>query len=215
MSLLTKLFKFVMYTSAKYNIDSSHGLAHSMNILHFTKNIYDGELYIKPFLREQEHIIYISAILHDMCDKKYMKEQEGIAEIETFLQNKIHNSEIDVIKNIISTMSYSKVKVNGFPQLGIYQDAYHIVREADLLTAYDFDRCMCYRLNNSTFNVEQTFEEACALFDRRVFKHDSDGLLLTKYAKENHLVLQDNAIEQMNRWKTFIKNPTLVRRSTL
>jgi len=194
-----------MTTSFKYNIDSSHGLSHSMSILHFAKNIYDAEKYIKPQLKEQERVVYVSAILHDMCDKKYMKEEEGIQEIEYFLREKIDPWEINVVKKIITTMSYSKVKKDGFPQLGIYQDAYHVVREADLLTAYDFDRCMCYRLNKSRLaTIEDTFQEACELFETRVFQHERDGLLLTNYAREQHTILQEGAIQQMNRWREIL-----------
>jgi len=142
MSLITKLFHFVLYASSKYNIDESHGLSHSMNVLNFAHNIYINELPDFPFLKEQERIIYTSAILHDMCDKKYMNENEGIYEIEEYLQEKLDPIEIDLTKTIISTMSYSTVKKKGYPLLGTYQLAYHIVREADLLSAYDFDRCM-------------------------------------------------------------------------
>ena len=77
-----------------------------------------------------------------MCDKKYMDEKEGIKEIEKFLESKLSDDEINIILSIITTMSYSTVKANGYPDLGFYQTAYHIVREADLLSAYNFDRCV-------------------------------------------------------------------------
>ena len=40
---------------------------------------------------------------------------------------------------------------NGFPDMGEYQTAYNIVREADLLCAYDFDRCMIYQMYNKVY----------------------------------------------------------------
>jgi hypothetical protein len=49
-----------------------------------------------------------------------------------------------MVKFIISKMSYSKVKSNGFPCIGPFQTAYNIVREADLLSDYDFYRCIIY-----------------------------------------------------------------------
>jgi len=208
MSLLTKLFHFVMIMSSKYNIDSSHGLLHSMNVLHYTKSIYDMEAISNENVKHYERVIYVSAILHDMCDKKYMDEEKGIQEIESFLQEKIWDWEICSVKNIISTMSYSKVKVSGFPDLGELQYAYNIVREADLLSAYDFDRCMAYRLTKTpTANVEDTYREACELFENRVFKHESDGLLFTQYAKTHHDFLKHNAQQQMYRWRSVIHNP--------
>ena len=87
MSLLTKLFHYVLLASSKYNIDESHGLSHSMDVLNFAHNIYINELPDCPFLKEQEKVIYTAAILHDMCDKKYVNEDEGIRQIEDFLQD--------------------------------------------------------------------------------------------------------------------------------
>ena len=208
MSLLTKLFHFVMMITSKYNIDSSHGLSHSMNILHYTKSIYEVEVVNNEDIQHYERVIYVSAILHDMCDKKYMNEEEGIKEIEGFLQDKIFDWEICCVKNIISKMSYSKVKAHGFPDLGELQKAYNIVREADLLSAYDFDRCMSYRLTKSpNVSIEHTYKEACELFENRVFKHQSDGLLFTQYARLNHEKLKLGSLQQISRWRSMIHNP--------
>lgn len=210
MSLLTKLFHYVMLCSTKHNIDSSHGLAHSMNILHFTKDIYDLELVKNKNLIKQEKVVFISAILHDMCDKKYMNEDEGVKDIVNFLhEEKVEPWEINVVKDIITTMSYSKVKSNGFPNLGEFQNTYNIVREADLLAAYDFDRCLAYRLTKSKSSIEETYKEACELFENRIFKHDKDKLFLTQYAKDNHMIFQTRSMEQISRWKSVINNQRL------
>ena len=142
--LFNDLFAFVLLICSKYGIDESHDISHSMNILNYAYNIYETEIYINPGIKEQRNIILVSAILHDMCDKKYMNEEQGVENIKDFLQEKINNEEINAIVKIMQTMSYSKVKKDGFPELGIYQKAYHIVREADLLCAYDFDRCVIY-----------------------------------------------------------------------
>jgi hypothetical protein len=195
--------------SKKYSVDESHGLLHSMNILNYANTIYEYEKINFPFLQAQEKIIYVSAIIHDMCDAKYMNEAEGIKEINNFLENQITNDEINIIQNIISTMSYSKVKKNGFPCLGDYQMAYHIVREADLLTAYDFERCMIYHLNkqNNDNNVVDAFCNAKKLFENRVFKHEEDGLFITSWSKNNHLHLHSQALTRINVWEKIIKNP--------
>jgi hypothetical protein len=195
--------------SKKYSVDESHGLLHSMNILNYANTIYEYEKINFPFLQSQEKIIYVSAIIHDMCDAKYMNEAEGIKQINDFLENQITNDEINIIQNIISTMSYSKVKKNGFPCLGDYQMAYHIVREADLLTAYDFERCMIYHLNkqNNDNNVVDAFCNAKKLFENRVFKHEEDGLFITSWSKNNHLHLHSQALTRINVWEKIIKNP--------
>lgn len=204
---LSKLLQFVLLTSQKYKIDESHGISHSMNVLHFAHNIYNYEVQTKPFLKNHENIIYVSAIIHDMCDKKYMNQSQGIFEIENFLDKKIPTNEISVINNIISTMSYSYVKKNGFPKLGEYQDAYHIVREADLLTAYDFDRCMIYKMNTNYISVDDAFEDALNLFNNRVFRHNRDNLLLTEYSLLKSRELHLHSLQRIQSWKQLLKKP--------
>ena len=139
MKLLTEIINFIIFMCVKYSIDESHGILHSMKVLEYATKIYESELEKKPSIKDHESIIYTSALLHDVCDKKYLNEDEGISHIKQFLTNKVSDKEILIIIKIIQTMSYSKVKIHGFPDLGEYQLAYHIVREADLLTAYDFD----------------------------------------------------------------------------
>lgn len=209
-TLLTKLFYFVIAISNKYEIDETHGLRHSMDILRFTHEIFQNELPMNSWLAQQERLIYVSAIIHDMCDKKYMDENEGIARIEEFLKDKLHNSEITATKQIISTMSYSKVKKVGFPHLGRYQNAYHIVREADLLTAYDFERCMMYNIRQEEGNILSAFDSANTLFENRVLKHMDDGLLLTDYARMKAPSLHLDAVNRINTWKQLIKTPSLL-----
>jgi len=68
MSLLSKLVHFVLLTTKKYQIDESHGLSHSMNVLHYANKIYESEIENYPILKNQEKLIYVSAILHDMCE---------------------------------------------------------------------------------------------------------------------------------------------------
>jgi HD superfamily phosphodiesterase len=220
MSLITKLFQFVLLTSKKYNIDESHGLSHSMNVLHFAHNIYEAEKINYPILESQSKIIYVSSIIHDMCDKKYLDENIGLKEINHFLEEKLTPAEIDITKRIINTMSYSKVKKQGFPELHEYQMAYHVVREADLLAAYDFDRCMLYNIHmqtkptinnptpiNNDIKILDAFNNASELFQNRVLKHNHDNLFVTNYSKHNYLPLHIDAIKRINTWKNILKTP--------
>ena len=204
MSFLTKLFNYVLLASAKYNIDESHGISHSMNVLHFAREIYESELPKFPYLQQHERIIYASAILHDMCDKKYMNEIVGLLEIEDFLTPELEPYEINTTKKIISTMSYSTVKKNGFPNLGIYQRAYNIVREADLLAAYDFDRTMIYQIKRNNNNMEEAFINSTQLFENRVLKHMDDNLITTNYGITKAVLLQFQATKRMVAWKNLI-----------
>ena len=209
MTLITKLFNFVLFMTSKYNIDESHGISHSMNVLHNAYNIYENEKLINPQLFAQEKIIMVSAVLHDLCDKKYMDETEGICMIEEFLEDKMDKPEIDITKQIISTMSYSTVKKNGFPELGIYQHAYHIVREADLLDAYDFDRCMLYNIHKLNGDIEQAYVDGFNLFRNRVFKHKEHGLLITDYSIKQSSILEINALNRIDTWRKMLVRPML------
>jgi HD superfamily phosphodiesterase len=204
MLLLSKLLKFVLFTSQKFNIDESHGIGHSMDVLHFAHNIYENEVCTNPFLKKHENIIYVSAIIHDMCDKKYMNQDDGIFEIENFLQKKLPVNDIDAVKQIISTMSYSYVKKNGFPILGEYQHAYHIVREADLLSAYDFDRCMAYKLHLNGGDIDDAFEDSLDLFNHRVLQHNKDNLFLTDYSLLKSRELHMQSLQRIQNWKQIL-----------
>lgn len=204
-NILNKLFGFVMSICSTHNIDESHGLSHSMDVLNYANNIYEAEKNIYPELKEQEDIIYISAILHDVCDKKYMNEEEGLKRIEDFIEKDIEREKKEIILKIISTMSYSKVKKDGFPDLGIYQRAYHCVREADLLSAYNFDRCIVYDMYTNGNTFEKSFEKAENLFRERVFKHDEDDLFTTQYSLSVYPSLHLESAKRINSWKNIIK----------
>ena len=212
MKMLSKLYNFVLYTTTKYNIDESHGLSHAMDILGYASNIFDEEVVKHPQIKHQEKIIYVSSILHDMCDKKYMDQHEGIENINTFIGSLKDDTSIPiitvgeekVINDIISTMSYSYVKANGFPDLGEYQTAYNIVREADLLCAYDFNRCMIYQMYNKKYSLDDAYSDGVKLFNTRVLKHNDDGLLLTEFAKNNYKPLETKSRHQISQWKKLL-----------
>ncbi len=86
-------------------------------------------------------------------------------------------------------MSYSKVKLNGYPDLGEFQHAFHIVREADLLAAYDMDRCVIYAMEVEKYNYVEALERAKQLYAGRVMKYREDNLFITSYSKRKSLKL--------------------------
>ena len=205
-SLFAKLFQFVLTMSSKYKIDESHGISHSMNVLHHAHNIYMSEIQKNPFLQDEERIIYVSAVLHDMCDKKYMNETEGICEIESILNEDLPIEEIYIVKQIISTMSYSTVKKYWFPYIPnpTQELAYHIVREADLLSACDFDRSMIYHMQKNNADVNMAFTDAEELFKSRMFNHEKDGLIITDYSKKMSRVLNNQAKQRIKTWRRLL-----------
>jgi hypothetical protein len=139
-----------------------------------------------------------------MCDKKYMDEKEGIQKYQTYLSDLMREEELEIMGKIISTMSYSKVKVNGFPNLGEYQLAYHIVREADLLAAYDIDRCIIYTMYRNNIKYTDALKNALTLFDNRVFKMRSDRLFKTEYSRKESLKLHKKAKRDVTSLKKYL-----------
>ena len=239
MKLLESIIRFVMLTTKQHTIDESHGIIHSFNTLHNAHNIFQAERFKHPNMIPHEQVIYISSAIHDMCDKKYMDEKEGIRELDNVLyENKLssikkvdygvdiagpftlfpnqpnyimkpkfnfEDEEIDVIKKIIGTMSYSTVKKQGFPELGKYIMAYHIVREADLLAAYDFDRALMYDMYKNDLCLEEAFQNSEDLFEKRIFRHNDDNLLITDYSKQQHEILCNNAHNRIRSWKSLLR----------
>jgi len=200
---LNELFTFVLTMSSKYNIDSSHSEKHSMDVLRFADENYQSQLEKCPYLEKQVNVIYTASVLHDMCDKKYMKQEQGIQEIEDFLKYSFKPEELHYTKQIIETMSYSTVKKNGYPDLGIYQQAYHIVREADLLASYDFDRSIIYHMNKGN-TLTESYNNSLKLFNERMFNYNRDKLLLSEYALQKSLPLQGIAVKQMLSWNRIL-----------
>lgn len=157
-------FKLVIELSRRFDIDESHALKHSMEVYAFTRRIIISETPTYPDLVKQREIIYLAAILHDMCDKKYTAETDGVAILREKLRDLVDEHSLWIIMKIITTMSYSTVKKDGYPELGEYQMAYHVVREADLLAAYDIDRCIMY----SMYTKHVEYDEALWIASKAV-----------------------------------------------
>ena len=196
-NLVNHLFCYVIKTSKDYNIDESHALKHSIDVYKFANKIYNSEVKYNPYLKEQKKIIITSAILHDMCDKKYINEQVGINMIKDYCKDYISEDEINIIENIILTMSYSKVKKNGYPELNDYELAYHIVREADLLAAYDIDRTIIYSMYKENLNYHDAIKRTIELFKNRVLQYRNDNLFITNFSEKESLILHEKAVNDL------------------
>ena len=196
-NIINFAFHYVIQTSKHFNIDESHALRHSMEVYQFAKNIYDSQVELNPYLEPQKEIILCSAILHDMCDKKYMNEKEGIDKMNLFMKDYLQADKLEIINQIITTMSYSTVKKNGYPELGEYNIAYHIVREADLLAAYDVERCIIYQMMCKNDDYITSVLSAKYLFEQRIFQYLNDGLFTLEYSKRRAQLLHDQAIIKM------------------
>jgi hypothetical protein len=182
--MMNEAFNCVTELCKKYNIDESHGVRHSMEVLKFAEDIFCSEVQKNLYIKSQKNIIIVASIIHDMVDHKYVKDQqEAILYIKNKLKECLTKIELDTVINIITTMSYSKVQLNGYPDLGDYQLAYHIVREADLLASYDINRCIIYSMCNKDKSYTDAFDEAKVLLNIRLMKYRNDKLFVTDYGR--------------------------------
>ena len=57
------------------------------------------------------------------------------------------------------------------------------MREADLLSAYDIDRCIIFAMAVHKMDYSEATVRASELFKERVMKYIDDGLFVTEYSK--------------------------------
>jgi len=100
-------------------------------------------------------------------------------------------------------LSYSTVKKNGYPYLGEYELAYHIVREADLLSSYNFDRTMIYNLNRGN-SLLSSYTNSLKLFEERVFNYNQDKLFISEYAKQKSYLLTVDSLQKIASWNRIL-----------
>lgn len=206
---INNIINFVLMQTKKYNIDESHSLNHALSVLNYSKYIYNEEVIKYPFLQNQRHIIYTSALIHDTCDSKYTNDANSINNIKTFLSNNEYtkNDQNAIIK-IITEMSYHKIKKNGFPKLTDNENAFHIVREADLLAGYEFNRAVLYGIYKLSVNYTESFSRSKELYFNRMDKQLKDNLFTTEYGKKRAKELNEMEKNNINIIDDFIKNDT-------
>jgi len=90
-------------------------------------------------------------------------------------------------------MSYSTVKLYGYPKLNNYNLAYHIVRESDLLAGYDVERCIMYQMFIGKSDYLESLNKVKEVFENRVFKYIKDDLFINDYSLNLAKNLEKNA----------------------
>lgn len=182
---INNIVNFILLQTKQQQIDESHALHHALSVLDYSKQIYNAEVVNYPILTKQQHIIYTSALLHDMCDSKYNENiYKSINTIQDFLfDNKYLEEDVNIISNIIDGLSYHKVVNYGFPNLKDYQTCYHIVREADLLCGYEFNRAILYGIYKKDKNYLESFEESKELYKTRMSTLIDNNMFTTSYGK--------------------------------
>ncbi|EPS39917.1 hypothetical protein H072_6359 [Dactylellina haptotyla CBS 200.50] len=151
-ALLSKTHAFVKDYMSRY--DSSHDFSHVLRVLHLALHVAQAE---QKVLKSAEPIydttvITLAALLHDVGDKKYIKEGEVVdpCPVKTFLVGVGASEGLgDTVQTIVDGVSYSKeIKdpqrvldlIKVFPELAVVQDADRI----DAIGAVGIGRTFTY-----------------------------------------------------------------------
>jgi hypothetical protein len=198
------LFEFGVETITQFNIDWSHGMDHAIKVLTYARQIVacyrrdclDRELIPGLPNAEAEKLIDVAALVHDWIDKKYMVESVGAMRLESRFSRQNFPYTRQVLA-IITSISFSKRvarKKQGLPMidLGPLQLAAEIVADADMLDAYDPERCLVFqsRFNYAEERQRQIVKEV--LVDR-VLQY-RDHYMHTPYGREMAKPLHDKLV---------------------
>ena len=204
-SLIPMVEKFVQERSQYYKIDLSHNLHHSLQVNELGFVIAERDYHLNT---RQKEILYLSCMLHDMCDAKYIPRVQGILDVSNFMRNRCCVSMLthDAVMEIITSMSYNQiVKPDGtvdYPtwlstdQNG-WAEVFHIARQADLLTSYDLKRMIHYKQENlGSYYSCDIYQDVIETVDIRMSKLLEKGLFISpsavKIARKWHDELQKN-----------------------
>lgn len=188
------VYDFVERMCLKYCIDESHDVSHSKDCVYFAKELMP--LNVSEDLRT---VILFAAAVHDTVDKKYTS-FEAVNEVREFFQSiNLPTPLISAIIDIITTMSYSflvsrRKESLSFPDHGKWQEAYHIVRNADLLCSFRVKRCFQYQKHlTPEISDNEAMKKVADLFQTRVFAYEINGWLTIEKARSLSTSLREKA----------------------
>ena len=192
------LLNFVKSQCLKYNIDESHGVKHARGTWARAAMLIKT---LPDMNQDEKQVALYAAALHDTCDSKYCPVEEASRDIRDFLNYiNMDLEEIQAVIDIVTTMSYSKLKMSvkdgliQYPGHGKWQRAYHIARNADLLEAYIVARCVLYNKHIYPNKTEdEHWKRAEELFNDRMFKYVSEGWINLPGALEMVPTLEQEA----------------------
>lgn len=204
--LFSNAYAFCASVCRAQKIDASHDETHMVRVAKLTERL--NELCGKHVSEEEKDVMILAAFTHDLCDHKYTDVTAGLEVIDRWLERQpISEEQRHAVCRIISTMSYSKVKVHGYPtDLGRWELAYHHTRIADLIDAYDIERCYQYQSHKHPEMEEmEKWRAVIDVFERRVLTQKDDFILpVAPYAvslvEGRHLV----AVEAIQKFKKLV-----------
>jgi len=170
---LMRSYHLVEEMQLRANIDPSHNHIHSKEVIFWAKEIMHN--LSEPIPLTTRIRAGHCAILHDLLDRKYSMDLS--VPVRHHLVGMFGETETQNLMMVMEDMSYSKtVMPNGtvtFPSW-LDQDqelkmTFHIVREADLLSAYNLARMVYYRKSNfPEMTDDEIRQDIRALFEKRM-----------------------------------------------
>jgi len=201
---LQSSLNFVHEWSIFFNVDESHNTEHSKEALFwFLEIMKQQHLSTDPFDSTTLLIAMHGIILHDVLDKKYMKDNSQLQSYSILLENHLRSvlpveEDVTLLMRVMDSISYSKtVTEDGvqfpewIPETGKWWDIYHWVRESDLLASYNLTRMIHFRFREipvdqyedpDTWSVVVT--DVLALYHKRIATLLEKGLFLHPEALE-------------------------------
>lgn len=169
MHFVYRAMAYCAHTCKLQGIDSSHDHTHMTRVARTAIRL--NALCGRRVSYEEEVVMILAAFTHDLCDRKYTDVRSGLVSIRRWLRTlPITDDMLTAVITIISTMSYSKVTAYGYPtDLGKWELAYHHVRIADLIDAYDVRRCYNFQSHSHPDMSEaDKWQAVVNLFESRV-----------------------------------------------
>jgi hypothetical protein len=221
-AIIKKSIPLIEKHSIQYNIDQSHNHIHSAEVANYCLELLKCE---KDIGFKDKKIALLGSLFHDTIDSKYMKGQNTEIILKNLLE-KIVPEEEEIIKDVIifsKYVSYSKtVKKNkdGSLRFNLPEPlqnvknlkAYHVMRNADLLSSYNLKRSLIYHSHkNETKNPELLTNEMMSLyFSRMDLLRKSNILSLNNpYCDVASRVLEKMALKRIlnyQQWNKQTKN---------
>jgi len=194
----------------KHNYDSSHDINHARRVAEYAYMVIEKGKYQETI---PIPLTIISAFLHDLVDKKYVSSGD---ELVASLRDLFAPAEMTIILLIIDNISFSKRaarRARGLPMIDIagvisesstigvtlfvalqIQLMAEIVCDADMLDAYDAQRCIDYGVNRLKLSADVLDHHVKKILCDRVLKY-KDEYFNTAAAREICLPMHAALVE--------------------
>lgn len=216
--LLQKSIPIVKDHCRRYKIDESHNHIHSVEVANYCLSLIKSE---KNLTNTEKKIALLGSIFHDTIDSKYISSTIDKESMLRKLLLQVIEDENNIINDVIlfcELMSYSKTvsqNKDGSLVLNVpdkitfhpHNRAYHLMRNADLLSSYNLKRCLLYHcFHEKTKDTTTLFLEMKKLYYRRMYYLRKCQILSlsNSYCDISSKILEDRAEQCIQNYEDFI-----------